>query len=162
MFEVEARDRGWETDIFINGRLADMGHKLFGVRSKAVFTHEGRKYVVKLGMQSQAEWYFLENIVEESDKRYFMDSLQGGLAPYYDSNGKRRADIGYIIQEFVTFERGAELHRSHWNVVQYIIEKYKLRDLDGVSGDEGRNWSVVNGQPVIYDWGLGAHHDAIC
>jgi hypothetical protein len=162
VFEVEilVSFGGWFDSAKVNGELIS-DNTFQGVRTKGTFMYNGKKYMIKFGDQSAAEWHFLENMVEEQDKKFFMPSIQGGYITFQNNRGKEER-IGYIIQEFVEFDTyTSKIRLNSWAEIEGIIEKYNLSDLRAGSDGEGRNWSLVNGKPIIYDWGLGNCYEGI-
>jgi hypothetical protein len=127
---------------------------LKGARGKYTFDMFGKKFILKLDSsdipQGEREADIWANLDPE-DAIYFLPILTHGTV---EINGRTRH---YIIQEIVNLDSsaGSDVAYGLWNaVLAPVVEKYDVGDDVGDDlGEYFSNWALVDGNPVIYDYG---------
>lgn len=136
-----------EREIYIDDERIYKDTGISGARTKAVFERDGEKYIIKLGSQSAAEYLFYQTLPDE-DKAFFMPIYQG----HADIENPA---VSYVIQKYVEIADAGELtdaerRAAYDGSIKEIISRYNL------GGDVylGKNWGLVDGAPVIFDYGV--------
>lgn len=81
--------------------------------------------------------------IKPRDRKYFVPTLAQGIT---------KDGHGWSIQPYV--ELDWDVTDEARQIVEKLYDKYNLHDID-IYHDEPRNWGMHNGQPVIFDYGLG-------
>jgi hypothetical protein len=135
-----------------NSRMTYNGERLprlplIGARPKFGL---GDEFIIKMDAgtanpQSSTELLLWESL-DEADKRYFAPIEFGRKFVSAES-------LGFIVQKRLNVNTdGSAKSGEAWGIVLDLKRKYNLSDLyDG--GCE--NWGMVDGSPVILDYGLG-------
>jgi len=82
--------------------------------------------------------------IKKEDRKYFVPVLAQGI----NSDG-----ISWSIQPYI--ELDWEVTDKAKGIVIWLCNKYHLVDID-TEYTSPRNWAMHDGQPVIFDYGLGA------
>ena len=83
--------------------------------------------------------------VKRADRKYFVPTLAQGVT----DEGKR-----WSIQPYVELEMDFHVTPEANEIVERLYYRYGLTDID-FGDEEPRNWALHNGQPIIFDYGLG-------
>ena len=115
----------------------------------------GKDYVVKL--EDEDDYYFSQcrrefdmwrNLIEQKDRRYFVEILQYGRLKKYDYIVQRK----FPYLRFVPSPDSIWKYKESWDsVICKMKEKYDLNDL---SEDTPSNWTLYRGSPLIIDYGV--------
>lgn len=84
--------------------------------------------------------------LRDEDRKHFAEVVDGGKV--------HGIDWSWVAQRFMNFEKPWDYNHVPADIqilVDTLKERYALRDLHG--NYCGRNWGMVNGVPVIYDYG---------
>lgn len=149
--EVSARDWFKKRVILIDGEVGEERtiDAIGGYSRRIVFV---RDLVVKITFhgvgsriwdQSGNELNVWQHLTKE-DRKHFAEVVGGGIVPV--------VGWSWVAQRFLKFDPNVSpVPDEIFNLIDTLKVRYNLRDISGNLC--GRNWGMVNGIPVIYDYG---------
>lgn len=154
---MEVSARNWHKDhtILIDGEPGEERelNALGGYSRRIIFV---RDLVIKITFhgigspiwdQSGNELKIWRSLRTE-DRHHFAEVVEGGIVPV--------VGWSWVAQRFLKFDEDLRpVPDEIFNLIDSLKVRYSLRDLSGNLC--GRNWGMVNGIPVIYDYGSVDH-----
>lgn len=148
-------DGGSPSGLRIGGVVYNIWHTN-GVRSKCRVDDLVFKFDSGESGQSWNE-AVLSTQIQLPDRKYFVEVIHTGVAK--DSRGRawRWAAQPYIeVVACPVRPDQATIDRCQ-KIVNELIERYRMDDLGGFT----HNWTVLNGEPLIYDYGFSSITDRV-
>jgi len=101
--------------------------------------------------QTNRELYHWCEKVEEEDRQYFTPIIAHGESENEDQ------PFSWVIQPYMEMEFptvGSREPSTARAIIEHLVTKYNFGDIFTSSeGDTYCNWSIVNGHPMIHDYG---------